>query len=129
MKPRSRQRIALLLTVVLALLPMQGLLAALASGPASGHAGHAAMASVEHGDHGIRHEASALPECPMHQPGQSGMTSDHCNGGCDMCGACSAAMLPLPALALLPAHDPRIPDARIAHSSAPAYTPFRPPRH
>lgn len=129
MKPRSRQRIALLLTAVLALLPVQGLMAALLQDAAP--MDHAAMTA--HVGHTMAkhagHQAGGMPDCPIHQPGHGQFDGHHCNGGCDMCGACSGAMLPLPALTLTPAGDQPPGDTRIAQFSEPTYALYRPPRH
>lgn len=112
------------------MLPLQGVLAGLLSMAPSepvamAHHDPAAKTHTGHSGHGDHH-ASAMPDCPMHQPGQPG--GSHCNGGCDMCGACSAAMPPLDGLALSPVDRPSRVDLKVSQISEPTYTLYRPPR-
>jgi len=84
MSPRLRQRTALLLAAVLALLPLRAIEAALGHTPAAGDA----TLAHHHGQH-----MAAMPDCPMHpQAGGHAPGGKHCSGGCDLCGACTATL-------------------------------------
>ena len=119
-------RTALLLVAILAMLPLQGIQAAL--GSLDEHAMHAASLQTQAVGHHMA-ATSDMADCLMHQPGTGenpgGM---HCNGNCQLCGACAAGVLPgLPLLGIATADAP-FPVSQAHRPAQPSYTLFRPPR-
>jgi len=125
MSPKLTQRTALLLIAILAMLPLQGIQAALGN-----LAGDAVVAqSHTDADHDMQ-QMGYMPGCAMHQPGAGEMpTGSHCNGGCDMCGTCSAALPPsLQQKSVANGVQLTPPVAETRQPARLAYPLFRPPR-
>jgi hypothetical protein len=127
MSPKLRQRTALLLIAFMAMLPLHAIQAAM--GSLSMQHGNA-TAQHGHGDHARHHmqQMGSMQNCPMHHPASGhGASSGHCSG-CDLCGACTAALLPSLQLQPTSNNEHLIPALETRHPAPPAYSLFRPPR-
>ena len=123
MSPKFRQRTALLLIAVMALLPLHAIQAAW--GSLGGHVAHGAGHTAGH----AMQQMHGMQGCPMHQPSaQQGHAMGHCSG-CDLCGTCTAALLPTLQLQPTPtSNHPILTAVATWHPAPPAYPLFRPPR-
>jgi hypothetical protein len=116
----------LLLIAILAMLPLHGIQAALATAP---HHPGDAHAPAQHAVH-VMLDAGGAPACQMNDQQTADSAAGHaCAGsGCDMCGACTADLPRHPSL-LLP-HGRTLPEPGqgLQQPRPQAYALFRPPR-
>lgn len=123
MSKQRQKQTALLLIAILAMLPLHGIQAALAS---LAHSPGDTHSPAEH----VMHDAAGMHACKMHQQNMADTPSGHqCDSsGCDMCGTCAADLPSLPSLLLSHEHLLPEPGDRVQPLRSQSYPLFRPPR-